>query len=214
MLNSFQKDILKILSEAPEWRLQRKQIYEKLYDGYKYSKKYPDENTFNVTLYRQLRDHEYVKKDNVGHKQVFYYVQKEQQKNVKDLLEKEGIHEFVDKATPEQILNLRHFVEFSALKSVGSLGWVTTITWDDKGLPIFEDPRKEFPNGDELGFAILKKFREFVKANCEQCDFYVFPNEELAKQGAPIWCKYFNCELEPKAIPATYAEGCPVMKKS
>jgi hypothetical protein len=211
--DEIEKDILVTLTKSSDRRLQWRDIFKQTKN--KHTEYTTD--SFRVVLSKRLGrlcDNEYLKKDVRGHKEVYYCIPQEKYKQVKYLLEKEGIQEFVDKASPEQIQNLRHFVERSIQKASGSLGWVITVCWDERGLPVVNDPRKEFSNGEEMAKIILKHFNEFVKQNCEQCAYYHIPDEDEAKFGAPIWCKRLDCEVEPKAIPASYADGCPAMKKA
>jgi predicted transcriptional regulator len=144
-----------------------------------------------------------------------YYIPDGKMKEVEEFLTKGKMHELaeLEEPTVQQLQNLRRLVELSIQKASGSLGWVTTVNWDEKGLPVVKDPREKFPSGEELAKAIMKRFNDFIKNNCEKCIYYLIPDDEEAKFGAPIQCKYFQCELEPKAIPASYAYGCPVMKK-
>ena len=96
-------DVLAVLLEAPNMRLQRREILQLL--SPKYAKTYRPE-IFNVTLARvltRLTKQDKITKDDLGHKQVYYFIEEAQ---------REGAQEFVDR---EQAVNgFKHY--WSVLK--------------------------------------------------------------------------------------------------
>lgn len=100
-------DVLAALRQAPNKRLQRRQIQTALSE--KYRKKYATNNIFNVTLQRTLNrlvKAKLLEKDDKGHKQVYYYIPRKCQKQIAEILEWQGanklFNDYWSVLTPQQ----------------------------------------------------------------------------------------------------------------
>lgn len=104
--NSLQRDILAVLMQISEKRLQRRDLRNAVF--LRYERRYVLD-TFDVILQRALNrliDFGYLKKDKVSHKQVYYYIPKRRQKEIAERLETETalrvLEDILDALPPEQ----------------------------------------------------------------------------------------------------------------
>ena len=112
-LDDIEIDVLSTLTQNPNHRLQRCNIRNNLTEKYK---KYA-EDSFNNILQRKLShlcSAGLLKKDDVGHQQVYYHIPKEKQQEVNQRLDKEELKtrwvNMVDSAAPEEIKRLKAHV--------------------------------------------------------------------------------------------------------
>lgn len=91
-------DILTVIINAPEKRMQRRAIRDLLYSKYEKETGY-SKDTFEVTLQRKLNrlcTSGYLKKDNIGHQRVFYHIPKRAQKEIMKHLDKQQAYRIFD----------------------------------------------------------------------------------------------------------------------
>lgn len=106
-MKTLELDIKYLLSKSPKTRLRWRAIRDGVYENYK--EKYPNPYSFNVTLHRALarllREGD-IKKEEVGHQEVFYSIPKSRQGKIEEELQKEYVYktfdDIWDMLTPEQ----------------------------------------------------------------------------------------------------------------
>jgi len=223
-----------------EKRLQRRDLRKVVYK--KYEKKYT-EDTFNVTLQRALNRllvSGYLKKDNVGHQQVYYYIPKQLHKEIAENLcariEKEAgkklFDDYWNSLTPEQRKKLVETQKQQYDKAIQMIGrafqrlvknfesgvkdlakqWISELEHPNEYVKhrYSAEQRQKF-------LEILRKevdgtYKRFYEENCQNCVHLTLNDEQLIGR-----CRIYNClptgiELE-EADPEIFTSGCKHLKK-
>jgi len=136
-LDGLQLDILGAMMLNFERRMQRRAIRDSVFP--KYEKVY-SKDTFDVILSRKLNslyDMGLLKRDNVGHQRVFYYIPKGRIEEVVKYLEKQEAYQLFDKywdmLTPEQQKELTRSLHKSLQRLLSTMERFTLIFEQSRG---------------------------------------------------------------------------------
>jgi len=193
--------ILEILMRAPDNRLQRRIIVEESYGSSFVKEKRYGKNTLNVMLHRDLNrlvNSGYLKKNDVGHKNVYYYIPKRRKPKIAEYLEdrfqRKMLDDFWNALTPEQrkkwvqaFIRQQQIMIKPVLKNLGKLrmeirDWIEQLISDLENPNAYTKQRYSSKERRELLEKLSKEKDKIEKEEKEEKQALWKPNYEEYRQ--------------------------------